>query len=78
MCVRTDEKARNTSVLADFGQHSTISRVALGYFSTCKIKVHIKDNARNVITFTITQEKFAKFGGHRLAFIRKIMHSRKL
>ena len=37
--------------------------VTLGYIYRLNIKIHVKDNTRNVLILAIVQDTFAKFGG---------------
>ena len=43
--------------------------------NTSTIKISIKEETWNYLVFTVILETFARFGGLRLEFIRKRMHS---
>ena len=42
---------------------NAMSWVTLGYIYRLNIKIHVKDNTRNVLILAIVQDTFAKFGG---------------
>ena len=53
---------------------NTIRRVIYGYMHTINQTTHQRQTL-NCRIFTVILEKFAKFGGQRFEFIRKIMYS---
>ena len=54
---------------------NTMGRVIQGYIYTLTTKMRIKGKTSNCLIFNVIIQKFAKFGGQRLEFIRKRMYT---